>query len=63
VPRLRALECIDGLRLLPYPTLFPLRRLVSDKLRAPLCDRKRKVRVAAAEVRGHWLESAGAGAS
>jgi hypothetical protein len=63
VRRLAALECIDGLRVLPYATVFPLRRVVVDKLRAPLSDRKRKVRVAAAAVRSRWFESAGAGAA
>lgn len=63
VGRLCALECVDGLRLLPYATVFPLRKQVADKLKPVLADRKRRVRVAAAGVRGRWFESAGAGAA
>lgn len=63
VCRLCALECVDGLRLLPYAAVFPLRKQVADKLKPVLADRKRRVRVAAAGVRGRWFESAGAGAA
>jgi hypothetical protein len=53
--RLRALQCLEAVTVLPYHKIFPQRVTVTNALAAALDDPKRIVRKQAVRCRNEWF--------